>query len=440
MSEGRTSSFRRSVTRSGSRVGHESGFVAIPGNSTLDAPPRLIDLTTGLPALTALFNELRPLPEKGGASIVYVHLPSNELIEERYGWEALEAYTGFVASDLSRYARELRADRDFCVLMRAFADDFVMIFPAGDSDAELSARIVSGVRGHLQAVDEELAELHEIYIGTASIRPFAKIHPERWIYRGIQKAQREATDVGRQRLGGQVRVLDSCIRERAFRMVYQPLVDVRDRSIFAYEALCRCTMEQLRNPHMLFNVAEQGDRIWPLSRVLRRMTCEAIPSLPEGRLMFINVHPRDFDDPQLLQPEPWLVEHADRIVLEVTERATITDFDDFRRNMEVLREHGVRIAVDDLGSGYAALSSVAELQPDFIKFDMTLIRDIHESPVRQNLLRNMISFARDMNAGVIGEGVEIVEELDTLVDLQCTYVQGYYFAKPTAQFLQAVSV
>ncbi len=407
--------------------------------SSLDAAARLFDLSTGLPSLTTLFRDLRPFASASSATILYIHLPTTELIEERFGWEALEAYTALVTTYLNRCKHDLRGERQHCVVARGFADDYVMFLPGRSDDRELPQRLSEGMNRHLQAIDEELAALHRVYVGRASTAPFAKIHPERRIYRAIQRAQQEATNVRQQKISSQGQVLDRCIEQAAFRMVYQPLVKVEDLSILAYEALVRCDQEELKNPHVLFDVAEKSGRLWTLSRLLRRMAVEAVSALPgDGRLMFVNLHPDDFEDPQLLALEPFVVEHAERLVFEVTERATIADFDLFRSNIAVLRESGVRIAVDDLGSGYAALNSVAELSPDYIKFDITLIRDIDSSPIRQNLLRNMIAFARDTGALTVGEGVETKAELRTLRELGCHYVQGYYLARPAPEFIDAI--
>ena len=368
---------------------------AVMTASSLDAPRRVVDLTTGLPSLTSLFRDLRPVIERpSGATIFYIHLAANRIIEERFGWEALEAYLVLVNNFLERLRQQLRLEREHCVVARAYADDYVIVVPQNDHDENFAHQIAERMNRHINAMDADLSALHQVYLGTTAITPFAKIHPERLIYRGIQDAQTEATDVGRQRVSLQTRILDRCIaQQNSFSIVYQPLVSLAENRIYAYEALARCSQQELRNPHVLFNVAEQGDRIWPLSRLLRRLAVLPIDTMPEGAHLFLNLHPSDFDDPELLQPEPFLVSNAKRIVIEVTERAAISDFAEFRRKMDHLRRHGIRIAIDDLGSGYAALSSAAELDPDFIKFDMTLIRDIDQSPIRQNLLRNMISFA-----------------------------------------------
>jgi EAL domain-containing protein (putative c-di-GMP-specific phosphodiesterase class I) len=410
--------------------------------SSLDAPRRIFDLTTGLPSLTTLFADLRYVIDRHeGTTIFYVHLSSNRIIEERYGWEALEAYVELVHNYLGRLSQDVRREREHCIVTRAFADDYVVLMPRLGDDAALSSRIVGEMNRHIAAVDSDLAALHEVYVGRAHVTPFPKIHPERLLYRGIQQAQTEATDVGRQKLSAQVRVLDGCLAaaQKRFSIVYQPLVRLDDMSIFAYEALARCSHEQLRNPHVLFNVAEQGDRVWPLSRRLRKLAVTPEVELPSGALLFVNLHPSDFEDPQLLEPEEHILALADRLVLEVTERAAIGDFNTFRANIDKLRALGLRVAIDDLGSGYAALSAAAELDPEFIKFDMTLIRDIDQSPIRQNLVRNMVAFAVEAGAQVVAEGVETEAELNTVRDLGCHLVQGFLLARPAPPFVTEIS-
>jgi EAL domain-containing protein (putative c-di-GMP-specific phosphodiesterase class I) len=414
-------------------------LLTTPGVSSLDSPRRLVDLSTGLPSLTSLFSDLRPIADEGsGTTVLYIHIPSSSIVEERFGWEALEAYRGLIANYLIGFTKDMRRERTHTVLARAYADDFLIVTPQRDQDDQLPSILADGMTRHLSAIDEETASLLQVYVGVSQGKPFPKIHPERLLYRMIQQAQTEATDVGRQKLSAHVRILDRCITGEHFNMLYQPIVRMEDHSIFAHEALVRCPQKELRSPHVLFNVAEQGDRIWPLSRLLRRIAISAVPQLPNDTSMFVNLHPKDFDDPELLQPDTLLKRYAPRLVLEVTERAAILDFNHFRSKLDALREYGVRIAIDDLGSGYSALSLVAELDPDYIKLDMTLIRSIDESPVRQNLLRNMVSFATDLGAQVVAEGVETRPELETLRDLGCHFVQGYYLAVPSPPFVLTI--
>jgi EAL domain-containing protein (putative c-di-GMP-specific phosphodiesterase class I) len=408
-------------------------------NSSLDAPKRMVDLGTGLPSFTSLFLDLKPVAEHAdGAVVLYIHIPSSVIVEERFGWEAVEAYKALIANYLVGLSQDLRRERGHCVVARAFADDFVIVVPRHENDELLPTSVADGMTRHLSAIDEETAALLQVFVGTAQGKPFPKIHPERYLYRLIQQAQTEATDVGRQKISAHVRILDRCITGEQFTMLYQPIVRVGDHAVFAQEALVRCTQPELKSAHVLFNVAEQGNRIWPLSRLLRRIAACAVDRLPPDQQMFINLHPQDFDDPELLDPQGPIALHAGRAVLEVTERAAIGDLDRFRAKLASLREFGARIAIDDLGSGYSALNMVAELDPDFIKLDMTLIRAIDESPVRQNLVRNMVAFASDLGAEVVAEGVETRNELEVVAELGCHLVQGYYLAVPSPPFVLTI--
>jgi EAL domain-containing protein (putative c-di-GMP-specific phosphodiesterase class I) len=95
---------------------------------------------------------------------------------------------------------------------------------------------------------------------------------------------------------------------------------------------------------------------------------------------------------------------------------------------------GYRIAIDDLGAGYAGLTSFAQLEPEVVKLDISLVRDVHKEPTKQKLVRSMVGLCREMGLHTIVEGIEAVEERDALVDLGCDLMQGYLFAKPDRPF------
>jgi EAL domain-containing protein (putative c-di-GMP-specific phosphodiesterase class I) len=125
---------------------------------------------------------------------------------------------------------------------------------------------------------------------------------------------------------------------------------------------------------------------------------------------------------------------ADRVVLEVTERAALEEVPNVRSRVARLRELGFRIAIDDLGAGYAGLNSFAQLEPDVVKLDMTLVRDIHLSPTKRKLVRSIAVLCRDMSMDVVAEGIESAEESDCAVDLGCDLLQGFLFARPGEAF------
>jgi EAL domain-containing protein (putative c-di-GMP-specific phosphodiesterase class I) len=210
---------------------------------------------------------------------------------------------------------------------------------------------------------------------------------------------------------------------------FQPIIRASDHGIFGYEALLRSSEPALPNPGAVLDAAERLEQLPRLFRTMRERSCEVFCPAQSG-LLFLNLHPRDLNDHSLLDSKSLAFAHARRIVLEVTERATLDHVVDVRERIAELRRVGYRIAIDDLGAGYAGLNSFASLEPEFVKFDMALVRDVHLSNVKQRLVRVMTDLCHDMGIQVVAEGVETVQERDVLVELGCDLLQGYRFGKP----------
>lgn len=220
------------------------------------------------------------------------------------------------------------------------------------------------------------------------------------------------------------------------RMAYQPIVRWTTREVAGYEALVRSGEPALPHPGALFDAAERLNRTVELNRAIRRATPGPMAAAPERGLLFFNLHVLDLNDETLVDPDSDLAKLADRVVLEVTERASLDQVPAVRSRVAQLREMGFRIAVDDLGAGYAGLSSFALLEPDVVKLDMALVRDVHKEPTKQRLVRSMTQLCADMGLQVVAEGVECVEECHVLVELGADLLQGYLFAKPAPPFVE----
>lgn len=216
-------------------------------------------------------------------------------------------------------------------------------------------------------------------------------------------------------------------------MAFQPIVG-KEGVIFGYEALLRSDEPTLPHPGAVIGAAERLDRLAELGRRIRALAAKAFEAMPEDKLLFVNLHPADLLDPALIAPEMPLTQIARRVVLEITERAAIDDIKDVRARIGALRTMGYRIAVDDLGAGYAGLASFATLEPEFVKFDMSLIRDVHTSTIRRKLIGAMTTLCRDMGMRVVAEGIEVVEERDTVLDLGVELFQGYLLGRPGRPF------
>ncbi|MEP6653941.1 MAG: EAL domain-containing response regulator [Myxococcales bacterium] len=211
---------------------------------------------------------------------------------------------------------------------------------------------------------------------------------------------------------------------------YQPIVSWSGRSTFAYEALVRTDEATMRNPMEFFAAAEGLNRLHELGRTIRRHVAETIPLIPPSALVFVNVHPSDLQDPTLFDRLSPLSAFASRVVLEITERAALDQIPDLMAVLALLRTMGYRIAVDDLGAGYAGLTSFAQLEPEVVKVDMSIVRGIDVSATKQKLMGSIINLCRDLNIQLIAEGIETAAERDTVVGLGGDLCQGYLFARP----------
>lgn len=151
-------------------------------------------------------------------------------------------------------------------------------------------------------------------------------------------------------------------------------------------------------------------------------------------LIFINLHPTTLDSPDFwnrIQPWIWnLSIPPHRIVLEITETYVLHDLDRLQSYARRLRELGLRIAVDDLGSGAASLSHMSRLEPDFIKADRSLVERVHERPYQAALLNALALFAKRMGVGFIAEGIETPEDLATIRQAEVPWGQGYILGEP----------
>jgi EAL domain-containing protein (putative c-di-GMP-specific phosphodiesterase class I) len=217
-------------------------------------------------------------------------------------------------------------------------------------------------------------------------------------------------------------------------IAYQPIVNPTARLVHAYEALLRSHHPDLRSALTFLDTAEKLDRLPELGRRIRELAPTPILAGETGADLFINLHPSDLADEQLYAENSALARIAPRVVLEVTERASLDDVAQVEKRVARLRELGYRIAVDDLGAGYSGLTALAMLEPDIVKLDMSLIQGIETSITRRNIVSRMIPVARDLGAQIVAEGIETRAQCEVLIELGCDLLQGYYFAQPGPAF------
>lgn len=220
-------------------------------------------------------------------------------------------------------------------------------------------------------------------------------------------------------------------------IVFHPILSMRNRCAMGFEALVRSAEPTLEYPEALLGTAGLLGRHEELTRAIyERVADRARAELPDDRLLFVNVHPPDLMDDSLHGMGSPLAPLADRIVLEITERASIDKMGDISNVVRDLRLLKYRLAVDDLGTGYAGLASFTQLNPEIVKLDRSLVSGIDSSPTKQRVVRAMTALCEDLGMQVISEGVETVAERDTLIDMGADLQQGFLFGRPSASFAE----
>lgn len=235
--------------------------------------------------------------------------------------------------------------------------------------------------------------------------------------------------------------LQKILEFRSVKTVFQPIVSLVDAGIVGYEALSRGPKGSvLEWPNSLFAAAEKFNKVWELEYLCRVKALGRASKLMPGKMLFINVDPNIINDHRFQKglTKEMLSEYqidATNIIFEITEKTSISDYHNFRRVLENYISQGYKIALDDTGSGYSGLKLLAKTRPQFVKIDMDLVRDIDKDSLKQALMKAFYDFSLVTNMKIIAEGIETVDELNTLIGIGIPYGQGYFLQRPAPEFL-----
>jgi EAL domain-containing protein (putative c-di-GMP-specific phosphodiesterase class I) len=220
------------------------------------------------------------------------------------------------------------------------------------------------------------------------------------------------------------------IANRSLETHFQPIVDLRSGEAIGTEALSRFAQEPSRPPDAWFAEAAEIGLGVELELTALEIALAQLNRLPSGLYLSLNASVETMLAPDfraILTSCP-----SERIVLELTEHTPVTDYRALSYSIGELRSHGVRLAVDDAGSGFSSFSHVLNLKPDIIKLDIALTRGIDKDPARQSLGRALLSFGLEaQRTTIVAEGIETKEELATLRSLGCPGGQGYLLGRPS---------
>jgi EAL domain-containing protein (putative c-di-GMP-specific phosphodiesterase class I) len=302
----------------------------------------------------------------------------------------------------------------------------------------LSARLMEGIarRGHRVAYPYlTSAPLPNVGIGAALRNP--TLAADTQLRHALEEARDDALLNAKIEARRRRRQLMELVLEGQVRSVFEPIVEVETRTVFGYEALARGPEgSELHSAGALFQAATDEDLLFQLDCLCRQSALAGARELPGESKLFLNVRPTTIHDPNFRAEA--LIRTLEKcglrptdVVFEISEQESIGNFAIFREVRDYYRKLGFQIALDDTGSGYASLEAVMELSPEFIKIDGAFVKGIDEDPARQQLVRALRTVAEQINARIIGEGLDRLEELEMLGKLGIPFGQGWLFGKPT---------
>ncbi len=320
----------------------------------------------------------------------------------------------------------------------------VILAPRGAHRIDLEALAMSVERAVEEAlspmVSEVLREQPRITVGAARVLGNSLIRPERLTARLVNDAGDNARNLRERKAHRDRTTLQDVILGEGLTSVYQPIVDLGTGDIFAFEALSRGPRTTpLESPATLFAIADEVDLTVELDRACFRGALRNAMTLEPVHRLFVNLLPMSFYDSAFIEVEVGNLLSAAgltpaNIVFEITERLAIENFASFKRALAQYTAMGFGVAIDDVGTRHSNLETVMSLRPHFIKISDVLVRGIARSTVKREMLRSLRHIAETIDAVMIAEGIEQVEDVIALRDLGLRYGQGYYMARPGPPF------
>ncbi len=400
------------------------------------------DRTTGLPAYGVLVETLRTLLEtRRRLGVVHVEPAGVELVESIYGWQVFDSLFAGLAGELRDSIGEELPEDALLTVARVPGDRFVVFLPTGPGGREPDPAHLDGIAGRIKArldrvVEREglalLGEEGGVRVGYALLSPNPYYRFERRVHAAVDEARGLPGRHESERERFFRAELERIIRDESVSVVFQPVVDLRTRSILGFEAFSRGPKDTVfEAPRAMFALSDRLGTAVDLDRLCRDAAFRASAAGVGGRL-FVNVRPENLADPRPLTGAQAGGAGASRagLVLEVSERTLGDRVSAVAGCRDALRDAGLGLAVDDVGTGYASLLTLERLKPDFIKVDAMLVRGIDRNPIQQDLFASLVEMGRRIGAAVVAVGVETEAEAGAALELGARYAQGYLFAEP----------
>ena len=404
------------------------------------------DADTELPTLAAVLDDVRRLlEERGRLGVVYLDLAGSGQIEAIHGWHAYDQVVHAFALALGGLRTEgLLAERDVLAMLSVRGDKFVL-FVGGPRGAaletpaleSLSEQIDERLRSRLGPAGSDFPAPLGFHLGHALLFRDPMLRSERAIHRALDDAMYMSLRHRAREDDRRAHWLDAVIRLQQVTTLYQPILDLSDLHVLGHEVFSHASAAGPQDDaEGLFALAERTGRLRDFERLCRRLAlASARRHLRTGWKLFLNTSAAALREAQaadagfLAEVEAQGLSHSD-VILEITERIAYGERQGYAEVLRSLKREGFGIAIDDMGAGYASLQSVVEIEPDYLKFDVSLVHNIDRSLIKRSLLETLVELSERIGARVIAEGIEAASELETLRSLGVPLGQGRFLAPP----------
>lgn len=404
------------------------------------------DYMTGLPTTTRFMPELEESLTRHEVGLFYIDIKKFKSVEAIYGREVCNSILKIVASTLVEANVEFYGQRSKLGVCSLVGDDFLLFVDHPDDfDVASFDQEFQHIRDVLEckinlAISQFCFEAPlALHIGYVKLDDSREQHVDAALYQAIKEASAAAKRYSSPEQHADWQFMRQIINDHEIRTLYQPIVSLRDGSIIGREALSRGPADShFESPFNLFAAAREHRCLHQLENLCTDVAiANSSENLGDQCLLFLNVNPVNLN---LLNHRNEILQKAlsraglpfNQVVLELTERTSVADYSSLRDALAHYRQQGFRIAVDDAGAGYSSLQAIAELNPDFVKIDMSLIQDINNNTTKRVLVETLMDFSSKISARTICEGIETREEMKALCDMGCDYGQGFFIAPPGA--------
>lgn len=400
----------------------------------------LTDRITGLKIhpLVDFRNERVPL-----LGVIYLQLGRFSGVESLYGWELYDRVLRLTTESLQVQLESSPFRRHLVSLQFNGCDGFYLLFDLplrgngrnGSRFEEEAQRLRDGTIKRLrQSLGRTAVDLMSLHASHLMLPDDPRVRASRHILRGLQEAARQVGMRENQETKDLLSRFRSLLTARKLRLVYQPVVDIRNKSVLGYEALIRGPAgSDLETPDVLFAAAREAGLELEFENLCLETIFAHVPGWVKKCKLFVNASPRLLAHSVFLDDRNLV--HIKRchphVVVEISEKEGIWDYVSFREVLARLRSAGLEIAIDDAGSGYSGLESILQMRPEYIKIANSIVHSLHSEAIKREIITALTTLGRQIESKIVAEGIEHPDELRALIELGVEYGQGFLLGRPS---------